>query len=190
MDIEAELMRSWVEQRERLRGDLDARLGAVRDELMKLEVGDFAGGIADELERSFAMWKERAKVLLAAVRLTFAGQELAPWVATDVMASGYGGVVEREGRPRFTQLAFDCCGGFAIVDITGSLADLGDDDEISELEDFDQLREALHAFSLVATAQALRQACSRPAFAAVPRADELIFFAARHDEDPVVVWRG
>lgn len=175
--------------RESLRGDLDPRLEGVCAELLQLEPGELAPEIASELERSFLQWKTYATYPLAAVRFAFAGQELAPWVATEAMASGYGTLTKRDDdRPRFGSLAFDCQGGFSLLPITGSLADLGDDPEISDLDDFTALRDAMHALCLVATAQALDLACRSEAFAAVPRAESLVFFAARHDETPVAIW--
>ena len=170
--------------------EVDARFAGVRAALLALDERSIVAEIARELEDSFALWTKSARdKKLAAVRFSFAGQELEPWVATDAIASGYATLTERDGAPRFGDRVFDSCGGFALYPITGELADLGEDDELSDHADFSRLREALHAFALEATTRALREACASAAFAKVPRAAKLVFFAARHDERPVVVFR-
>jgi hypothetical protein len=184
-DLESQL----AALREPLRGPVDPRLEEARSDLWHLDGSALAADLAKDLERSFVQWQTHAKLPLAAVRFAFAGQELAPWVATEAMASGYGELIQRDGdRPRFRSPAFDCLGGFSLSSITGTLAELGDDSEISDLPDFSSLRDALHALCLVAAARALDLACRSEAFAAVPRGEALVFLAARHDEDPVAIW--
>jgi hypothetical protein len=169
-------------------GSVDPRFEDARAELLRLDDRKIVDAIAGELEASFAAWAE-SSAPLAAIRFHFAGQELAPWVATEAMASGYGSV-EREGdRPRFRQRLFDSRGGFSLLEITGPLADLGDDDELADHADFEHLRALAMAFARSAAARGVQRAIERPGFARVPRAGALLFFVAAHDETPMPIWR-